>query len=152
MSDRKYRHRGYQDSGVDRDSERSGGRPSEFRRERVEGAPRGRSAGGFGPQAFKCARCGEKQTLVDDLGQEATCARCGADLHTCTNCRHFDTSLQWQCRLWEKIPGRIAPKDVRNVCDAFEPRLAADLAADKGPGRPQGADDARKAFEALFKK
>ncbi|MCA1733554.1 MAG: hypothetical protein LC732_08120 [Acidobacteria bacterium] len=150
MSDRKYRHNGYQDSGVEKKGPR-GPRPDmPPRPERVEGAPRGRSAGGFGPQAFKCARCGEKQHSWDDLNVESTCARCKDDLHTCTNCQHFDTSFHWQCRLAEQLPDRVSPKDVRNLCALYTPRLVADLAADKS--KAETPDDARKAFEALFKK
>lgn len=149
MSDRKYRHHGYQDSGVT-DGPRAPQAPREERKERIEGAPRGRSAGGFGPQAFKCARCGEKHTTVDAIAATAVCP-CGADLHTCTNCQHFDTSAYWQCLAWNQISARVAPKDAGNACAAFRPRFVADLAADKG-GRAQPPDDARKAFEALFKK
>lgn len=148
--DRKYRHRGYQDSGVDSKGPRGPRSDAPPRPERVEGAPRGRTAGGFGPQAFKCARCGEKQRTWEDVNHESVCARCGLDLHTCTNCQHFDTSVQWQCRLAEQLADRVAPKDKRNICALFSPRLVADLAADKG--KVETPDDARKAFEALFKK
>lgn len=151
MSDRKYRHRGYHDS--DRSESQGGSRPQgprQERPERIEGAPRGRSAGGFGPQAFKCSVCGEKQRTFEEVVNEAACARCNADLHTCTNCVSFDTSAHWQCRAWEHVPARVSPKDARNACAAFAPRLVADLAADKG--RIETPDDARKAFDALFKK
>lgn len=151
MSDRKYRHRGYQDSGAT-DAPRGPQAPREERKERLEGAPRGRTAGGFGPQAFKCARCGEKHTTVEEIAPAAACGSCGGDLHTCTNCQYFDTSAYWQCRAWNQIAARVAPKDAGNACAAFRPRLMADLAADKGGSRQQAPDDARKAFEALFKK
>ena len=152
MSDRKYRHRGYQDSGAT-DTPRGPQAPREERKERLEGAPRGRTAGGFGTKAFKCARCGEKHVTVDEIVATDACGGCGAELHSCTNCQHFDTSAHWQCRAWDKITARVAPKDAGNVCGAFQPRFVADLAADKGnAGRPQAPDDARKAFEALFKK
>ena len=149
MSDRKYRHHGYQDS--DRPKGGGGPRtPREPMRERVEGAPRGRTAGGFGPQAFKCSRCGDRQPTHEETLHTSACGKCSSDLHTCTNCVNFDTSTQWQCRVWESIPARVSPKDVRNLCERFAPRLVADLAADKG--RTETPDDARKAFDALFKK
>ena len=154
MSDRKYRHRGYQDSGSSSDDRsRSDAPRSEAppRQQRIEGAPRGRTAGGFGPQAFKCSRCGEKQTLTEGVAQDSTCAGCSSDLHTCTNCQNFDTASHWQCRVWEQIPHRMAPKDVRNDCPIMSPRYVADLAADKTKA-PTSPDDARKAFDALFKK
>lgn len=86
--------------------------------------------------------------MFSDLTHETVC-RCGADLHTCTNCKNFDTSARWECR--ETIDARISPKDARNECASFTPRVIRDLSADKG-GRAATPDDARKAFENLFKK
>lgn len=147
MSDRKYRHKGYQDSGVERQSGNRGDLPP--RKERLEGAPRGRTAGGFGPEAFKCARCGALQRSLGEIDRDATCSDCGADLHTCTNCKNFDTSTRWECRE-EEIPARVSPKDGCNDCTYFAPKIIRDLNADKA--RAQTPDDARAAFEALFKK
>lgn len=155
MSDRKYKHRGYQDSGGYGSS--SGGssspRPSgprpEMPGQRLEGAPRGRTAGGFGPEAFKCNQCGQLRHSLGDLTTEDTCLKCGADLHTCGNCRNFDTTTLWECR--ENIPARVAGKHARNQCTFYQPKIVRDLAADKGK-QLQTPDDARKAFDALFKK
>ncbi|MDX1582668.1 MAG: hypothetical protein R3338_03630 [Thermoanaerobaculia bacterium] len=147
MSDRKYGHKGYQDSDVDRQSGDRGNLPP--RKERLEGAPRGRTAGGFGPEAFKCARCGTLQQSLGEVEFDATCRQCDADLHTCTNCKNFDTSARWECRE-ERIPERVSPKDARNECTFFAPKIVRDLNADKA--RAQTPDDARAAFEALFKK
>ena len=126
--------------------------PSEPRKERVEGAPRGRTAGGFGPEVFKCARCGEPRRSLDaTVPLDAVCVKCQADLHTCTNCKNFDTAARWECRVWEQIPARVSPKDVRNDCTLMTPKITKDLAADKARA-PETPDDARKAFDALFKK
>ncbi len=149
MSDRKYGHKGYQDSGVDKKQNRGGGGDMPPRKERLEGAPRGRSAGGFGPEAFKCARCGALQRSLGEVETGATCQECDADLHTCTNCKNFDTSTRWECRE-EELPARVSPKDVRNECHYFAPKIVRDLNADKA--RAQTPDDARAAFDALFKK
>jgi hypothetical protein len=150
--DRKYRHKGYQDGGSfsnqgGGDSRPSGPRP-EPRPQRMEGAPRGRTAGGFGPEAFKCNRCGQIRQNLGDLTSEETCLRCGADLHTCGNCRFFDTTTTWECR--ENIPARVQGKHTRNECTFFSPKIVRDLAADKG--KSLSPDDARKAFDALFNK
>lgn len=148
MSDRKYRHSGYQDSGVDSQSKSRGPQPP--RQERMEGAPRGRTAGGFGPEAFKCARCGAAKKILGDVEIELddVCYDCEADLHTCTNCKSFDTSVQWACRD-DRIQERVRKKDQRNECEFFEAKLVRDLSADKS--RMQTPDDARKAFDDLFK-
>ena len=156
MSDRKYRHHGYQDGGS-YSSHGNGGaqtpRPQGPRpdgpKPRLEGAPRGRTAGGFGPEAFKCNRCGELRHSLGDMTFEDACLKCGADLHTCGNCRFFDTTTLWECR--ENIPKRVSGKHSKNECTFFQPKIVKDLAADKGK-MPQTPEDARKAFDALFKK
>lgn len=152
MSDRKYRHRGYQDGGGFSSEGSSEKRrpftPEEPRRERMEGAPRGRTAGGFGPEVFKCARCGTPQHDFGDIPFEAAC-QCGADLHACINCRHFDTTTLWECRA--EIKERVASKDKGNQCPEFQPKMIADLSADKR-SRSATPNDARKAFDDLFKK
>jgi len=115
----------------------------------MEGAPRGRTAGGFGPEAFKCNRCGQLRVGIEDPTHDEACLKCGADLHTCGNCKFFDTTTLWECR--ENIPVRVSNKHARNECAMFHPKIVKDLEADK-PRQPQTPDDARKAFEALFKK
>jgi hypothetical protein len=153
--DRKYKHRGYQDGGGYGQKSGGGQRSSgpqqnyEPQRQRLEDAPRGRTAGGFGPDAFKCNQCGQLRHSLGDLTHEDTCLKCGADLHTCGNCRFFDTTTLWECR--ENIPVRVVGKQAKNQCTFFQPKIVKDLAADKGK-QLQTPDDARKAFDALFKK
>src|SRR5205085_12218732 len=102
VSDRKYKHHGYQDSSYSSQKPSqpsSGGPPRElFRQERLEGATRGRTAGGFGPEAFNCNEFGELRNILGDCTPETTCMKCSADLHTCGNCRSFDTTTMWECR------------------------------------------------------
>lgn len=145
MSDRKYGQRGYQDS--DR-SERE--RPSlpQAPRERPEG-PRGRGLGRPTESAFRCAACGEKRFLTGESGEiatDSTCLRCGADLHTCATCVHFDTGVRWECR--QTIPERVAKKRDRNACALFQPRTVQEFATESAK---VDAKDPRAAFDALFK-
>jgi hypothetical protein len=154
LSDRKYRHRGYQDGGgYGQSGGQSSPRPQGPRpdppRQRLEDAPRGRTAGGFGPDAFKCNACGQIRHSLGEMTFEDVCGGCGADLHTCGNCRAFDATTMWECR--EDIPARVVGKHVKNECTLFQPKIVKDLSADKGK-QPQTPDDARKAFDALFKK
>ena len=153
LSDRKYRHRGYQDSGGYGSGSSGASRPQtprpEPQNQRIEGAPRGRTAGGFGPEAFKCNQCGHIRQNLGDLTSDEVCMRCGADMHTCGNCRFFDTTTTWECR--ENIPARVASKHAKNECTFFSPKIVRDLSADKA-GKLQSPDDARKAFDALFNK
>ena len=154
MSDRKYKHQGYQDGGggysYKGNQPRTPQGPREPQRQRMEGAPRGRTAGGFGPEAFKCNRCGQLRQSLVDLVADEVCLKCGADLHTCGNCRFFDTTTLWECK--ENIPARVSNKHGRNECTFFSPKIVRDLSADKGKQPPQTPDEARKAFDALFKK
>ena len=155
LSDRpKYKHKGYQDGGSygnksgGSDSRPSGPRPDMPKR--MEGSPRGRTAGGFGPEAFKCNQCGQIRQSIGDLTTDETCLRCAADLHTCGNCRFFDTTTMWECRESQNIPARVPSKHQKNECTFFSAKIVRDLAADKG--KSLSPDDARKAFDALFNK
>jgi len=152
LSDRKYKHKGYQDGGGYGSNSSSESRPQsprpEQRPQRLEGAPRGRTAGGFGPEVFKCNACGQQRIGLDEPTADETCVKCGADLHTCGNCRYFDTTTLWECRA--DIKTRVTGKHKRNECALFQPKVVRDLAA--GKGSIQTPDDARKAFDALFKK
>jgi hypothetical protein len=154
VSDRKYRHKGYQDGGGysshgSGSEQRPQGPRPEQRPQRMEGAPRGRTAGGFGPEVFKCNQCGTQRIGLENPTADEVCASCGADLHTCGNCRFFDTSTLWECR--ENIPARVSGKHTHNECAFFQPKVVRDLAHDKAR-QPQTPDEARNAFDALFKK
>ena len=144
MSDRKYRQRGYQDE------------PREPRREqkpaeKKEYAPRGQPP--VAPKTFnmpgfrevvRCARCGHELTVATASSPDATCARCGADLHSCAQCAHFDTSAPFECQ--KPVRARVSPKDARNTCVEFETRTSVERET-----KSQAPTSARKAFDDLFK-
>jgi hypothetical protein len=145
MSDeRKYRQRGYQDA------------PREPRREhqpqaKKEYAPRGQpptSPKTFNMPGFRevvrCAPCGHELTVAVAWTADGKCPRCGADLHTCAQCVHFDTSAPFECQ--QTIPARVSPKDARNNCTLFEPRTTVERET-----KSTGPTNARKAFDDLFK-
>ncbi len=145
MSDRKYVQRGYQDSGRSEGERRP---QPQGPRERPEG-PRGRGLGRPTESVFRCAACGEKLFLTGEAGEiaaDATCSRCGADLHTCATCVHFDTGVRWECR--QPIPARVARKRDRNDCTFFQPKTVQEFAAESSKPAP---GDPRAAFDALFK-
>jgi len=146
MSDeRKYRHRGYQDSG-DRDRPTRGAPPPHEKKE----GPRGRGLGSPTETVFRCNSCGEKRLLTEDLPFDATCTKCGTDLHTCNNCSNFDTSKHWECSKAELIPARVVKKRLRNECPQFTPKATQEFAREADPAKPKPSD-ARSAFDALFK-
>ncbi len=143
MSDRKYRHRGYKDS----ESERTERRPAGPRPTR-EG-PRGRGLGAPTATVFRCRECGRRQELMGPIGSLASCAGCGADLHACVNCLHFDPSRPKECR--KDPPERVANKSKGNECALFAPRTVQEFASE-GETSSARKDDPRAAFDALFKK
>lgn len=145
--DRKYRQRGYQDTGR---SDEKKGRPQQGPREKPEG-PRGRGLGRPTETVFRCAACGEKRLLTgaaDEVAFDAACGRCGAALHTCSNCLHFDTAARWECRRHAEIPARVVKKRERNECPCFQPKTVQEFGSESG--KP-GPTDPRAAFDALFK-
>jgi len=144
MSDApKYRQRGYKDSEREPSGGGSGG--PQGPREKKDG-PRGRGLGAPTESVFRCNACGEKQLSADDIPPEATCRKCGAALHSCSNCIHFDTSARWECRVSDQIPARVPKKTAANDCPMFSPKLVSEFAKDRD--KPT---DPRAAFDALFK-
>jgi hypothetical protein len=145
MNDRKYGHRGYMES--DR-SDSGPRRPSGPRPDRPEG-PRGRGADQNKALVFQCKACSEKLRDLTTLTVDTKCAKCGADLHTCVQCAHFDTAARWECSRWKDIPARIPNKKLRNECPMFTPAKSFDLTGTRATETP---DTSRAAFDALFKK
>jgi len=136
MSDRKYRQRGYMDS--DRPAQAPKPAPREPRAERV--GPRPLNMPGF-REVVRCARCGN--TMTAEIAGDSRCGRCGADLHACVQCTHFDTGSRFQCR--QPLTARVSPKDARNECPLFEAQRRVER--ETGSAAPA---DARKAFDDLF--
>ena len=147
MSDRKYRQRGYQDNDRDRPSPQKSSRPAP-----EPGAPAGaRRISGDAPkninmpgyrEVVRCSQCGNVGTA--DIGYDARCPRCGTDLHACAQCASFDPGSRFECM--ENIPARISPKNTRNSCELFSSRTTVE----RETTTPR-TDDARKAFDDLFK-
>lgn len=148
MSDRKYRHSGYQDDDRDREPRR----PSTDRKSHgLDGAPRGRGVGVPAEATFKCARCG---TEIRDpqISESTICPSCDSPLHSCSNCTFFNTGSRFECR--KPLEARIESKTKANQCEWFEPKSVRNLKStrtkmEEGTSSPT---DARSAFDALFKK
>jgi hypothetical protein len=143
MSDQKYRQRGYKDSDRDERPRSPQGPPPP----KKEG-PRGRGLGSPEETVFRCNACGAKQNALgaDEIAADAVCKSCGAALHSCSNCIHFDTSYRWECRQQPNIPERVVKKTAANACPMFTAKTVQEFAKDRD--KPA---DPRAAFEALFK-
>lgn len=103
----------------------------------------GCDGGAMAELKFNCLGCGTEITLAASPGRRDECPTCGADLHVCRNCRHYDRTVYNECR--ETSADVVREKDRANFCDFFV--LA-------GPGA-SGADMKNELFaaaEALFKK
>jgi hypothetical protein len=147
MSDRKYRQRGYQDDDRDRPAKPSGlrpapepGAPAGARRISQDG-PRSINMPGF-REVVRCAQCGA--VIEEDVGFETRCPRCGTELHACSQCVSFDPGSRFECM--QPVTARVAPKNVKNGCTMYAPRTKVE----RETTTPR-TDDARKAFDDLFK-
>jgi hypothetical protein len=159
-SDRKYRQNGYMDSDRENKGFRDGAKPQGPRPPLDVTGPRL-------PRlvqhvaASRCFNCAT--TLPPGTDLAGTCPKCNADLHCCKQCSHFEPSTRFQCL--KPIPVRIPVKDKANDCTLFTPRVTVARdgtasmsapppppAASAGPPAPRNADDARSAFDRLFKK
>ena len=159
-SDRKYRQRGYMDSDRDSNGHRGEERPK----------PQGPRPpiDVTGPrlprlvQHVAAARCFNCSTaLPPGTDFNANCPKCNAELHCCKQCSHFEPSTRFQCL--KPIPVRIPVKDKSNECALFTPRVtvaregtaggpSVNAPGPVGPPAPRNPEDARNAFDRLFKK
>lgn len=133
MADRKYRHRGYRESG-----NQGIGKPEKPSAPSTPGMLQSRAV-------FRCVDCGTLlPSLTDVPGQ---CPRCRSELHSCQQCAHFDSGSPFECT--QPIPERIADKRARNDCTFFALRVTVEREKSSGSLDPE---DARRAFHNLFKK
>jgi hypothetical protein len=141
----KYRQRGYQDSGNEGAKQRQGQGEKSAPRKDLTFGPRPLNMPGT-HTVSRCAECGALlENLSEPLGQ---CPKCGFALHSCKQCEHFDPSCRFECN--QPIPDRIFPKDKRNDCTFYSMRVRLEKeTSSKAAQRP---NDARQAFENLFKK
>lgn len=95
----------------------------------------------------RCHACGALIELSGAPGRRDECERCGAELHVCLNCAHHDATLTRGCRENQAEPVRDVARS--NFCGWFTFRLASD---DDAAPRPDPAEEARRAFDALFRK
>lgn len=167
-SDRKYRQNGYMDT--DRDGK---GFHGEDRSKPQGPRPPIDVTGPRLPRlvqhvaASRCYNC--STALPPDIDFTGNCPKCNTALHCCKQCSHFEPSTRFQCL--KPIPVRIPVKDKNNECASFTPRVtvAREGTASspappqmqshgnnshnhQGPPAPRNADDARSAFDRLFKK
>ena len=146
MSDRKYRQRGYQDDDRERPQKPQSrpapepGAPAGARRISQDG-PRNINMPGY-RQVVRCSQCG---TIVNaEITLDARCLRCGAELHSCSQCTSFDPGSRFEC-MDPTLTARVSPKNARNTCSLYGARTTVE----RETTTPK-VDTARKAFDDLF--
>lgn len=167
-SDRKYRQSGYLGSNTSNTGSNGNGSNGTSRPKPSGPRPPLDVTGPRLPrlvQAVTASRCYNCSTLLPSgTDFEAPCPKCGAALHCCKQCTHFESSTRFQCM--KPIPVRIPVKDQANACGSFSPRVTVAREASSShsastgklpvPGihtpPPRNANDARDAFDRLFKK
>jgi hypothetical protein len=93
-------------------------------------------------EVIRCSRCAGELSNADV--SNARCGKCGAELHTCTQCAFFDPGARLQCL--QPIAARIAVKDARNDCTLWKPRTTVERETQSAAPR-----SSRQAFDDLFK-
>jgi hypothetical protein len=144
----KYRQPGYRDSEYKEEREK---------KRQEDHGPRGpREPRGMAREArlvMRCFQCGHQEPAVESIEPGGRCAKCGAPLHCCRNCIHFDPGARFECR--EKIKVRVASKTAANDCAFFRPETVLDATGRRivtpGPSSDRPTSP-RDAFDALFKK
>ena len=114
-------------------------------------------------QHVTAARCFNCSTAIpqDIDWTTGVCQKCGSALHCCKQCAHFEPSTRFQCL--KPVPVRVAQKDQVNTCELFKPRVTVAREAttpangsangpNSAPPVPRSPNDARAAFDNLFKK
>jgi len=135
--ERKYRQRGYMDSGHERErSEKKPGPRKEQFGPKTPAMPGKR-------EVLRCASCA--MILPAGIDLQGRCPKCGFELHSCKQCAFFDTAARFECT--QPITARIPKKDAHNHCNFYLPRTT--IERETSTSKPL---DARQAFENLFRK
>lgn len=89
--------------------------------------------------------CGARLEVIgNQVGRRDECPSCGAELHACVHCRHFDETVAKQCKEpFAEVPG---DKHDANFCELFQ--IGDGANRDRGPKR----EDLMAAADSLFKK
>jgi hypothetical protein len=110
---------------------------------------------------IRCWSCGKVTGVIGRPSRSDQCPHCRADLRACRQCKHYDPAAANACRETRAEPP--SEKDRSNFCDFYVAAEAPvggarnEAAVEAGPAAPLGparspAEEARAAFDALFKK
>ena len=94
-------------------------------------------------EVVRCSQCGNP--VSPDVGLETRCPRCGSTSTRVRSASSFDPGSRFEC-MDPALTARVSPKNTRNTCTLFSPRTTVE----RETTTPR-TDDARKAFDDLFK-
>ena len=66
----------------------------------------------------KCFKCGTPWKGFGKPRPRQICEGCGAYIHSCINCHHFDRKISYSCTL--PHTAFVGPRDLLNYCEEFE--------------------------------
>lgn len=89
----------------------------------------------------QCYKCLEDLVFEVKIGRRDTCPNCGANLHSCRNCRFWNPSVHNQCT--EVKAEFIRDREDGNFCGFFQFRVVGEDASAE-------ANSAKSKLEALF--
>lgn len=84
------------------------------------------------------------EATFNQTGRRETCPSCGAELHACLHCRHYDETVAKECK--EPFAEVPEDKEAANFCDFFQ--LGDGAKRNSGPSK----EALLSAAESLFKK
>jgi len=150
--DRKYGHKGYQESSRDdRARDRKHGPPSAplTPEERAQQRSLRHAMQREVNEVLRCPNCGRNVPALGAVTFETRCPHCATSLHSCRACQHFDSSARWECRA--PIAAPVTEKSKANTCASFAARLVLD-APGKRTGTSGSSNDPKSQFDSLFKR
>ena len=148
--ERKYGHKGFQDSSRD-DRDRKHAPPTNplTPEERAQQRSLRRAIQREANEVMRCPNCGRNVAASGAVSSETRCPHCAAYLHACRACRHFDTSARWECRA--PITAVVTDKSGPNTCPSFAARIVLDTTG-KRTGSSGSSNDPKAQFDSLFKR
>ena len=90
-----------------------------------------------------CRKCG-KPVLTAEVYRTTVCADCGADLHSCINCKYYAPGSHYDCHA--TVDELVSYKERANFCHSFS--LNKDFSASTSNASKE--QKARDAFASLF--
>ena len=138
----KYKQPGY------RDGEGKKPRERETHDERIAREEARKTRHGVSRDAnvvVRCTDCGHQLASDIEIAFDTKCERCQMFLHSCHNCRSFDTGARFRCR--QPITARMPSTTAANECELYEARTVLDSTGK----RVKEEEHPRSAFDALFK-